>query len=250
MKKYIALFVLLAAPAIAAVDCQQLPDCEAYGYTCSADDCSGLKTLSCPFDESKKICWPEAKECEVGSLLFDDFKCYDVACGRTPIAVVFDTENRLARQLHFGKDHVSHKNVTNHIYGVDIPELENCATAAEAETTCGTDGKTNTKIIIDYITANNLSFIPAEHCYYSTFGGLPEGSWWLPSVKELKIFHQNKNDVIPTLARYNVTLTNYYYWSSTELNLERFYAIDNGGRTITDGHKLNSAHHIDCIIGY
>ena len=251
MKKLIALFLLICLPANAAPDCQQLPDCEAYGYTCSADDCSGLKTLSCPFDESKKICWPEAKECEVGSLLFDDFKCYDVACGRTPIAVVFDTENRLARQLHFGKDH--QKTVTGDnksILGIDIPELENCATADEAKTTCGTDGKANTKIIIDYITANGLSYIPAEYCYYSTFGGLPEGSWWLPSAKEIAFLHENMDPVIATLGRYGISLTIYENWTSTERNLEYMVGVRIRTGAITSHIKAPGSSHIDCIIGY
>lgn len=87
----------LAAWTVGAVDCVE-SDCAALGYTKSVDICDGEKIL-CPFDTSKAIC-KETKSCddaEKGDILYSDFTCSsDVVPGKTPIAVVFDTRNRLA----------------------------------------------------------------------------------------------------------------------------------------------------------
>ena len=71
------------------------------GYTKSAFECD-YKGLECPFDSSKYYC-SGTKECEVGDIVYSDDNCYADASalpdGATPIAVVFDTTNKLAIEL-------------------------------------------------------------------------------------------------------------------------------------------------------
>ena len=250
MKKYIALFVLLAAPAIAAVDCQQLPDCEAYGYTCSADDCSGLKTLSCPFDESKKICWPEAKECEVGSLLFDDLKCYDAACGREPIAIVVNTDERVALQLATPVSKVWSPLIVD-VNGAD----DNCTNVEDAKTTCRTDGKLNTKEIMEFAKANpDHSFPAVEYCYTLTFGNQPEGSWYLPSLKELFYVVDNYPMIANMFTLRGLDMkSGSWMWTSVETNGEySHWGIYSTGytRNNNSSSKRSNSWWVHCMIRY
>ena len=245
MKKLVAVLAIISFNAHAAPDCRELPSCESLGYICSAEECGDLKALSCPFDTSKKICFPKNKDCEVGDTLYNDFMCHDAPCGKIPIAIVFDTENRMAVQL--GTD--GHPIWGG--YGTDIPDLENCTVDA-ALVDCGTDGKQNTRIIVEYGKANDISYPAAEFCYNMTLGNLPQGSWWLPSAKELHNIWQNFDAVIAGFGRHGKMLTGNLRWSSTEQNLERaVLEYPRQQRVITQPKNyLDGNYRTYCIIGY
>ena len=128
MKKLILSCSLLAltAPAYAALDCAPLPDCEDFGYVYTADDCDGQSTLKCPFDQTKLYCTEPSSSvtCKVGSILYNDLKCYDEApSGKTAIGIVFDTSKRLAISLDSGKNSISWGS------SADISGLDNCSLA-------------------------------------------------------------------------------------------------------------------------
>ena len=248
MKKLIAVLAIISFNAHAAPDCRELPSCESLGFICTAEECGDLKALSCPFDLSKKACFPKEKDCEVGDILYNDLKCYDSGCGKTPIAVVYDTENRMAVQLKnpafiawggFGID-ISTE------YGCPI-DLENCKDVTSAKTTCATDGKANTYAITMCGKALDIDF-SAAYCYNSTFGGLPEGSWWMPSIKELDTLIKNKDTIAPKLIKYGVNLVTGYYDSSAECHKDSsWYFIPSGA--VTAWYKKDKRD-VVCIIGY
>ena len=247
MKKLVAVLAIISFNAHAAPDCREIPSCESLGYICSAEECGDLKALSCPFDTSKKICFPKNKDCEVGDTLYNDFMCHDAPCGKIPIAIVFDTESRLALQLHNGGGGLWGG------YGYDIEGLENCG-VGDAPVSCGIDGKYNTKTIVEFGKANDLSFPAAEGCYNSTFGGLPQGSWWLPSARELRLLSQHHDTIVAAASKYNVNLGSKRVWTSTECSQEHAHSewINTGDMSIVGGYTNRGAAglHWYCVIGY
>ena len=247
MKKLVAVLAIISFNAHAAPDCRELPSCESLGFTCAAEECGDLKALSCPFDTSKKICFPKDKECEVGDILYNDLKCYDSGCGKTPIAVVFDTENRLALQL---QNPVGQKWASAY---ADVPNLENCAVSAETKTICGTDGKANTKAIIDYAFETGESYPAAEYCYNSTFGGLPQGTWWLPSVKEIVAITPSYTNILNIFLKHGLNFSGSTFWSSTEnKDTQAHFAKPSTGDTWLNGYysdKVNG-NNLCCITSY
>ena len=242
MKKLVAVLALISFNAHAAPDCRELPSCESLGFICSAEECGELKALSCPFDLSKKICFPKDKECEVGDILYNDFKCHDASCNKTPIAIVYDTEHRLAL-LPGSSGYLSWGG-----YGYDIPDLENCDKNSSIET-CATSGKANTLAIINYGKENNISFPPAEFCYNSTYADMPVGTFWLPSVHEIVLMGKNAGDALYRgLAKLNTSLLS-RMWSSNEQDSSAIWA---GYTDMSRGgfYKQGAILFTVCVTGY
>ena len=218
MKKLILSCSLLAltAPAYAALDCAPLPDCEDFGYVYTADDCDGQSTLKCPFDQTKLYCTePGGKQaatvtCKVGSILYNDLKCYDgKPSGKTAIAVVFDHNKKLAIAM-------DHKNyIPWGGSGTDISGLDNCSPSNFS--TCGTDGKDNTQKIVSALGTG--SDYAAGYCYNKTDGGLDKGSWFLPSIVELKLVFNNGttiNTAMTAAGGTTIPSSDANYWPSAE----------------------------------
>ena len=101
--------VVLSSEAIAAPSCvagKTSSVCAGMGYTLSASDCTGISSLSCPFDDEQKWCRQKplapSKTCAVGDILYSDNQCYTLdndhtlPAGVSPEAIVFDTTNKLA----------------------------------------------------------------------------------------------------------------------------------------------------------
>ena len=221
MKKLVAVLALISFNVHAAPDCRELPSCESLGFICSAEECGDLKALSCPFDLSKKTCFPKDKDCEVGDVLYNDLKCHDASCGKKPIGVVYDVEQRLAVPL---------ARISGHQWSstlADIPDLENCTTTT-AKTTCGTDGKANTLALIKYGQENNVSFLAAEYCNNLVINGEPAGTWWMPSVKELYTIGQNYITIKNVFLGHNLEFYSgmSYTPTSTELNAEHYILVE------------------------
>ena len=245
-----AALIGLGGSAYAAIDCAVPPTCEELGYVLTEDDCDGRATLTCPFDTSKVFCGVSCEElgyvhtgifteclyngtkvfcpfgsdyfkceggvdtaaqCKIGSILYNDLKCYDEAPdGKTAIAVVFDSSKRLAIAM----DHKN--NIEWGVYGTDISDLDNCR--GSNFSTCGTDGKDNTQKIVSALGTG--SDYAAGYCYNLTIGDMLKGSWFLPSPSELKTLYDNKDAVNTTLQTLGGTAipTSGTYWSSTEDN--------------------------------
>lgn len=83
-------------------------DCAGSGYTMSSDQCTGRPMIKCPFGDAY-YCGGAAvrssnSECSVGDIIGSDNNCYvnsggALPVGVTPVAVVFDTTNKLAITL-------------------------------------------------------------------------------------------------------------------------------------------------------
>ena len=211
--------------------CPVFPTCEEMGYTMTATDCSGRATLKCPSDHAKVFCIADSSaECQIGSVLYNDLKCYDEApSGKTAVGVVFDTSKRLAISLSTGLNNVQWGS-----YGTDISTLTNCTTSNY--TTCDTDGKSNTQKII--AVQGESTSLAAGSCYTSTYGGLAKGSWFLPSASELKTLYSNKTSVNAgiTAAGAGSTLASQLFWSSTEYS--RYDALSLG---LISGYMYNDS---------
>ena len=238
----------LATGAQAA--CPVFPTCEEMGYTMTETDCSGRATLKCPSDHAKVFCVAEnssdgSVECQIGSILYSDLKCYDEAPkGKTAVGVVFDTTKRLAIAL------VQQGSIGWGGYETDISTLTNCTNTNY--TSCGTDGKSNTQKIVAALVAS--SSYAAGLCYTLTHGGLAKGRWFLPSASELKTLYNNKTKVNAGLASLGSPSlpTTGYYWSSTEsssyyaLNLSLSYG-DFSGNLKKHSSSINYAR---CAVAY
>ena len=253
MRKYL---LLIGAGCIgwlttgAQAACPVFPTCEEMGYTMTETDCSGRATLKCPSDWNKVFCGAEKSsdgpvECQIGSVLYNDLKCYDEAPnGKTAIAVVFDTNKKLAITLD------QRNKIQWGGYGTDISTLTNCR--GPDYTTCGTDGKDNTQKIVAAL--GEYSDYAAGFCYTSTYGGLAEGSWFLPSMGELKTLYSNKTQVNAGLQKAGGTtiLTSGYYWSSTEYGSNGAWALGLGSGSLNNNTKNNyySSNDVRCAVKY
>ena len=255
MKKLVAVLALITFNVHAAPDCRELPSCESLGYICSAEECGDLKALSCPFDLSKKVCFPKEKDCQLGDVLYDDLKCHDAPCGKTPIAVVFDTEKRLAVALN------KYPSLQWSSDLVDLPDLENCPFIARPDNaTCEADisGKINTAKIVNYGKENDITFAAAEYCYNLTFGGLSQGTWWLPNyIEALSLSRDNYIAIKQTFIKHGITFFDgmSLTWTSTEYNAENAFMIQlsDGTTNLTPSFyskKVERSLSTLCVVGY
>ena len=203
----------LAAPTQAA--CVS-GDCSALGYNKSESACSG-DIIRCPFDTSKVFC--KENKIEIGDILYSDMTTshsFNIISGKTPIGVVFDTEKRKALALsEFGNLAWS----TTHF---DIPSLPDIGYMSDPS--IDSDGKSNTKKIIDYCRGNSKSCPAAEKAYSYSTTGTKAGQWYLPAAGEMDIIANNSgklNDTIFLLRGsqlFTAPSDGYYtvYWTSSE----------------------------------
>ena len=217
--------------AIAALNCTASPDCASLGYTMSAADCTDGVKVACPTDTSKVFCKTvQPVTCIVGSILGGDQFCYKdkLPDGVKPVGIVFDTTNKLAVALtdinSSGSAGSSTMMWATGYY--DIPTLGNCTDL----TTCGVDGRANTTAILN--CGSSCGTTPAAT---ATNSYEPSGcskdfckktKWFLPSMRDLITLYNAKSYVNASLSLTASsgakTLTESYYWSSTEYN--NYYA--------------------------
>ena len=250
MRKYL---LIMSAGCIgwlttgAQAACPVFPTCEEMGYTMTATDCSGRATLKCPSDHAKVFCIADSSvECQIGSVLYNDLKCYDEKPdGKTAIGVVFDHNKKLAIAL----DHKN--NIPWGAYGTDISSLTNCTTSNFS--TCGTDGKDNTQKIVSALGTG--SDYAAGYCYNKTDGGQAKGSWFLPSAVDLKLVFNNKttiNTAMTAAGGTKIPSTNIWYWSSTEDSSKFALGLDLSNGAVFIYTKGNSGSHsyARCAVAY
>ena len=255
MRKYLLLtgaaLIGFSGAAYAAINCAVPPTCDELGYAYTADWCEDQAMLKCPFDQTKVFCGEpdNSVECYIGSVLYSDLKCYDTPpAGKTALGVVFDTSKRLAIIYGAGANSIAWSESAT-----DISALTNCATSNY--TSCSTDGKSNTQKIVAAL--GESSDYAAGICYTLTHGGLPKGSWFLPSMSELKTLYNNKTKVNAGLASLGSPSlpTGGWYWSSTEYSNSSSstaltLALNNGGVAIANKTNSVSSFYARCAVAY
>ena len=258
MRKYLLLagaaLIGLGGSAYAALDCNTPPTCDELGYAYPSHWCENQAVLKCPFDQTKVFCGkpkdPDAPiTCEVGSILFNDFKCYDKAPTDLSkvLGVVFDPVKRLAIIWGGGANNIPWSKTET-----DISTLTNCVNSNFA--TCSTDGKDNTQKIVAAL--GESSDYAAGFCYTLTHGGLDKGSWFLPSASELKTLYDNKTEVNAGLTYLGSSpLPAGGYWSSNE-NTSRskmiLYVYPDGTSIINtmNNSAIAANYYARCAVAY
>ena len=200
--------------AIAALNCTASPDCASLGYTMSAADCTDGVKVACPTDTSKVFCKTvQPVTCIVGSILGGDQFCYKdkLPDGVKPVGIVFDTTNKLAVALtDINSSSSAGSSTTMWTTGYyDIPTLGNCTSSTDL-TTCGVDGRANTTAILN--CGSSCGTTPAAT---ATNSYEPSGC-----SKDFCTLYNAKSYVNASLSLTAssgaTTLTESYYWSSTE----------------------------------
>ena len=211
-----------------ATSCAVPPTCEQLGYKMKVDDCGENPVLRCPFalsDDNQVYCTESAQNqvVSVGAILYGDGTVASgLVTGKTPVGIVFDTTNKLAVALtdinSSGSAGSSTMMWATGYY--DIPTLGNCTDL----TTCGVDGRANTTAILN--CGSSCGTTPAAT---ATNSYEPSGcskdfckktKWFLPSMRDLITLYNAKSYVNASLSLTASsgakTLTESYYWSSTE----------------------------------
>ena len=221
--------------AIAALNCTASPDCASLGYTMSAADCTDGVKVACPTDTSKVFCKTvQPVTCIVGSILGGDQFCYKdkLPDGVKPVGIVFDTTNKLAVALtDINSSSSAGSSTMMWATGYyDIPTLGNCTDL----TTCGVDGRANTTAILN--CGSSCGTTPAAT---ATNSYEPSGcskdfckktKWFLPSMRDLITLYDAKSYVNASLSLTAssgaTTLTESYYWSSTEFSSDYAWILN------------------------
>ena len=215
MKKYLLLgtSLIVASSAYAEFDCTKIPTCAELGFTMSTTDCQGKQILRCPREpnnDNAVFCGG----CKVGAVLCDDLQCYDadnIPSDKTPIAVVFDSANRLAIGLNDAPTIIAWASV---LEDTPLPNYDTEEKALAAKET----GLYNTQTLIKYNEAVYADPNYAVGYCYNYHNNIPNsslsaGKWFLPSVKELRTILDNEE----VLNLTNVAETRARFWSSTQV---------------------------------
>ncbi len=222
--------------AIAALNCTASPDCASLGYTMTAADCADGVKVACPTDPTKVFCKAgvQPATCVVGAILGGDQLCYKdkLPDGVKPVGIVFDTTNKLAVALtDINSSSSAGSSTMMWATGYyDIPTLGNCTDL----TTCGVDGRANTTAILN--CGSSCGSTPAAT---ATNSYEPSGcskdfckktKWFLPSMRDLITLYDAKSYVNASLSLTAssgaTTLTESYYWSSTEFSSDYAWILN------------------------
>ena len=246
--------------AIAALNCTASPDCASLGYTMTAADCADGVKVACPTDPTKVFCKAgvQPATCVVGAILGGDQLCYKdkLPDNVKPVGIVFDTTNKLAVALtdinSSGSAGSSTMMWATGYY--DIPTLGNCTDL----TTCGVDGRANTTAILN--CGSSCGSTPAAT---ATNSYEPSGcskdfckktKWFLPSMRDLITLYNAKSYVNASLSLTASsgakTLTESYYWSSTEYGSYNAWGVRMSGGVRTNDTKNNTNRYVRPVVKY
>ena len=229
-----------------ATSCAVPPTCEQLGYKMKVDDCGENPVLRCPFalsDDNQVYCTESAQNqvVSVGAILYGDGTVASgLVTGKTPIGIVFDTANRLAVALtdinSSGSAGSSTMIWSANYY--DIPALGNCTSSTDL-TTCGVEGRANTTAILNCGSCGTTPAATATNSYEPSGCSkdfCKKTKWFLPSMRDLITLYNAKSYVNASLSLTASsgakTLTESYYWSSTEYNSNNAWKLTmlNGAR--------------------
>ena len=91
-----------------------------------------------------------------------------------------------------------------------------------------------------------------DYCFNKTDGGVSKGTWYLPSIQELKDLHSAKGSVESVItANGGTALSTYCYWSASESSDYSIYAwyvyFSNG--SVGSYDKTNNKYYVRCVRG-
>ena len=159
--------------------------------------------------------------CSVGDVYFHDGK---------PIGVVFFDDGTATKIVALSDINAEgEESSTTKLYWtsssssdyIDIPNVLTTEDATAA--TDDTDGKYNTKQIVEYSSANGYGYEAAgatqkyapSACSSGTYCG--KGEWYLPALGELWAIYNNLSTIQTAISKAGGTkIITSYYWSSTE----------------------------------
>ena len=217
------LMTILFTPAANAQNCVNSSRCDELGYNKKAENCIDDDILKCPFDSNKVFCrtqeQPAATNClnaKIGDILYSDKTCSsDYIAGKTPIAVIFAPERRLAVALdEFAPEQWKGSwNGMNPIYDkLDIPSIPNYGSAEEALQDF--NGKSYTYAAYNFCyfkdttteicAKDNPSAVKTAYEYMTP--GTEKHDWYLPALGELNELLKNAQIINQTLGKLNALL--------------------------------------------
>ena len=199
--------------------------------------------------------------CAVGSILGNDQLCYEdkLPDGVKPVGIVFDTDNKLAVALtdinSSGSAGSSTMIWSANYY--DIPALGNCTSSTDLMT-CGVDGRANTTAILN--CGSSCGSTPAAT---ATNSYEPSGcskdfckktKWFLPSMRDLITLYNAKSYVNASLSLTASsgakTLTESYYWSSTEYTSLYAWVLRMSDGYRVAGHTNGTTRYVRPVVKY
>ncbi len=217
------LVTILFTPAANAQNCVNSARCDDLGYTKSTTDCTGLDTLVCPFDENKVFCVSnkngDSTSCQVGDILYSDKTCSsEIITAKIPIAIIFDTEKRLATALEASpKLAIQEATISYDIK--DITSLPNITGNSE-----DFNGKGNTAKIEKFCTSSNLKCPAAKWSLEYSTAGTNQGDWYIPAISELYSLCKNIESINKTLKRLTKKHIGVeYLWSSSKTSENKIW---------------------------
>lgn len=168
-----------------STNCTPIPSCADLGYAKTVAECNN-EGVRCPWDSNKMYCPYTPVPCTIGSILYEDKKCYEIS-PKMPIAVVFNPDTHFALALETKLANiVEAKNTT-----IEIPVLSGITS---------NDGRKNTQIIMNYIesSSGNIRYPAVEFAATYSTPGTNAGDWFLPSFDEMtsiiELYNENKLD--------------------------------------------------------
>ncbi len=207
----------------AELNCTATPDCASLGYTMSIDECTGLAMAVCPTDSGKVFCQKSLTAsgsstlktinpvtCVVGTVLGGNGSCYEIEtpAGVSPVAVVFDTNKRLAIALTDinadgtpGKEYMAWATVDD--YDTDIANCDTSSSSTDSLETCAPDGRANTDIMLKttgggtHTAAQAVNKYEPEGC---TVAFCKKTKWFIPSLYEWSLIRKQYFKVMSRLA--------------------------------------------------
>lgn len=171
---------------------------------------SGLLFLSSVLLCSTDV-WAVGNGCGgVGSVVYDDLNCYaSQSEGRKPIGIM--AGGGYVMTFYSADDRMHWSKFEGNVAG-----LADC-TDEEAVMECSTDGSSNTEAIYGQGEHYTSSEYAPGYCYNLTDGGVKAGTWFLPSMQQLKMIFENRGTLNAVFTGMGVHgLNEGYHWSSTE----------------------------------
>lgn len=159
----------------------------------------------------------------------------NLVAGKTPIGIVYNESKKLAVALTDSKKAWS--TTTFDISGLTNYDDYNLSSATNKAIN-DTNGKNNTKIIVNYCQSNGKSCPAAEYAASYSTEGASAGNWYLPATAEATpIFdystRSNLNSTLRALSSFGATELVYgingQYWHSTESTSTQAWMTSNGG---------------------
>ena len=222
--------------------CVQPPSCDELGFTADASKCEG-SFLKCPWDLSKAACKEKAPQAPMPILYGDGTFSKDIIPGKTPIGIVFDTENRLAVALTDVKKDGTAGSETMFLSSTfcNISGLQNCPdTEISVGTnltpiTCGVDGRLNTNALLVDICNGTDYGAPATNSYQPagcTKDFCKKSKWFVPSLRDLQNIYLQKTQIDASLTLLSsngaTAIGTKNYWSSTGFNNGKVWVLGMG----------------------